>query len=236
MNKTAIITGVSRGLGKALVETFLAENYKVIGIGRSSDIQDSGYIFCKLDLSDWQAVEDFQLPTLEGEITLINNAGVLGNVGRISEMETDFSGEVMQVNVTAPIQLTRKVSHICENRLPFNLVNISSGAGKRPIPSWAAYCASKAALDMFSQTFFLEEQELGRNTKVYSVAPGVIDTDMQQLIRAANENAFSSLENFKKLKENNELESPSRISAKLLKMLRLPFDGNILYSLRDIDA
>jgi benzil reductase ((S)-benzoin forming) len=141
----------------------------------------------------------------------------------------------MQVNVIAPIKLTRKISEFCGNSKQFTLVNISSGAGKRPIPSWAGYCASKAAIDLFSQTFLLEELELGKTTKVYSVAPGVIDTDMQVQIRATKESSFSSLENFQNLKSEQKLETPERIALKLDKLLNIPYSNHVLIALNDIN-
>lgn len=235
MSKTYIITGVSRGIGKALAEHFLSKNQSVIGIGRTNTIQNPNFHFIELDLLDSSSILNFQLPTTESEeIILINNAGIIGDIERISVMKTDCIDEIMQVNVIAPIRLTRKISQFCGNEKQFTLVNISSGAGKRPIPSWAGYCASKAAIDLFSHTFLLEERELGKSTKVYSVAPGVIDTDMQVQIRATAENSFSSLENFQNLKSDNKLETPERIALKLDKLLSMPFSDDVLFALNDI--
>lgn len=236
MSKTYIITGVSRGIGKALAEHFLSKNQSVIGIGRTNSIQNPNFQFIELDLLDSSAIQNFQLPTTENEeIILINNAGIIGDIERISSMKADSIDEIMQVNVVAPIKLTRKVSEFCGNSKQFTLINISSGAGKRPIPSWAGYCASKAAIDLFSQTFLLEEQELGKKTRVYSVSPGVIDTDMQVQIRATDESSFSSLENFQKLKTEQKLETPERIALKLDKLLNIPYSNNVLIGLNDIN-
>ena len=236
MSKTYIITGVSRGIGKALAEHFLSKNQSVIGIGRTNSIQNPNFQFIELDLLDSSAIQNFQLPTTENEeIILINNAGIIGDIERISSMKADSIDEIMQVNVVAPIKLTRKVSEFCGNSKQFTLVNISSGAGKRPIPSWAGYCASKAAIDLFSQTFLLEEQELGKKTRVYSVSPGVIDTDMQVQIRATDESSFSSLENFQKLKSEQKLETPERIALKLDILLNIPYSNNVLIALNGIN-
>ncbi len=235
MSKTYIITGVSRGIGKVLAEHFLSKNHSVIGIGRSHSIHNPNFHFIELDLLDSAAIQQLQIPPIESKgIVLINNAGIIGNIERISSMKEDCISEIMQVNVIAPIQLTRKISKFCENEKQFTLVNISSGAGKRPIPSWAGYCASKAAIDLFSQTFLSEERELGKATKVYSVSPGVIDTDMQIQIRSTNKNAFSSLENFQNLKTDNKLETPQRIALKLDKLLSIPYSDEVLFSLNDI--
>jgi benzil reductase ((S)-benzoin forming) len=80
----------------------------------------------------------------------------------------------------------------------------------------------------------LEERELGKSTKVYSVAPGVIDTDMQIQIRSTNENAFSSLENFQNLKSENKLETPERIALKLDKLLSFDYKDEVIFSLNDV--
>lgn len=235
ISKTYIITGISRGIGKALAEHFLSKNHFVIGIGRSHSIEHENFHFQKLDLLDAGAISDLQLPVIESdEIILINNAGIIGEIERISSMEKDCIAEIMQVNVIAPIQLTRKLSKICTKNQQFTVVNISSGAGKRPIPSWAGYCASKAAIDLFSQTFLLEERELGKATKVYSVAPGVIDTGMQIEIRAAKESSFSSSENFQKLKIDNKLETPKRIAMKIDELLKKKYLDDVLCTLNDI--
>jgi benzil reductase ((S)-benzoin forming) len=236
MSKTYIITGISRGIGKALAEHFLSKNQSVIGIGRTNSIQNPNFHFIELDLLDSSAIENLQFPIIQSEeIILINNAGIIGNIERISSMKEDCIDEIMQVNVIAPIKLTRKISEFCGNSKQFTLVNISSGAGKRPIPSWAGYCASKAAIDLFSQTFLLEELELGKTTKVYSVAPGVIDTDMQVQIRATKESSFSSLENFQNLKSEQKLETPERIALKLDKLLNIPYSNHVLIALNDIN-
>lgn len=236
MSKTYIITGISRGIGKALAEHFLSKNQSVIGIGRTNSIQNPNFHFIELDLLDSSAIENLQFPIIQSEeIILINNAGIIGNIERISSMKEDCIDEIMQVNVIAPIKLTRKISEFFGNSKQFTLVNISSGAGKRPIPSWAGYCASKAAIDLFSQTFLLEELELGKTTKVYSVAPGVIDTDMQVQIRATKESSFSSLENFQNLKSEQKLETPERIALKLDKLLNIPYSNHVLIALNDIN-
>ena len=151
---------------------------------------------------------------------LINNAGVLGTVKRISQQERDESQEIFQVNTLTPIQLCRKFAKQTKPSHELTIVNISSGAGRRAIPSWATYCASKAALDLFSETFQLEEQELGKNTRVFSLAPGVIDTSMQKLIRTCKQQDFSSFNQFKKLKEEKELKSPSFVADELVDFLR----------------
>lgn len=235
MNKIIIITGVSSGIGRAFVEHYLAAGEKVIGLGRKNDIQHDNYTFF---LCDFLQPLDFQFlkPLIEKsqEILLINNAGVIGNVERISEQNISDIQEVMQVNAIAPMLLCQFVLQHFPIHFPLTIINISSGAGKNPLPSCASYCASKAALDLFSRTIYLEETERNRAIKVYSVAPGVVDTPMQLKMRSSNEQSFSSVSKFKTYHIQNELYSPAIVVQKMMVLLAKNYTGEIIYSLRDI--
>jgi benzil reductase ((S)-benzoin forming) len=227
------VTGVSRGLGKAVAEKFLKEGYSVVGIGRSSDIHYVNYTFLVCDLSLQSDIDKIQFDTTCDEVILINNAGQIGNLQRISDqIEPDFE-EVMRVNTLAPMYLSW--SCLQQVKGAIKIVNISSGASTRAIPGWAAYCASKAALDRFSETIQLEEKEKGRDVNVWSVAPGVIDTAMQEKIRSASVENFSSLETFLDLKKNDELTNPQVTADKLFRLIVLEEIDRVVCSLREIE-
>ncbi|XOV66021.1 MAG: SDR family NAD(P)-dependent oxidoreductase [Fluviicola sp.] len=228
-----IVTGVSRGLGKGIVEALLAKKKAVMGIGRSNpfgnDIQ-----FLECDLGDAAAIKALKFPMFEGEVTLINNAGVIGEIKRISEQVTSDLEHVMQVNVFAPMTLTRKLYASLEKDQSFVLVNISSGAANRSIPSWSAYCASKAALNRLTENFYLEEMERNQEVRAYAVAPGVIDTGMQVEIRSAAADDFSQKDNFVQLKEEGKLFSPEEAAHRLIQLLEKPFSGDVFQDLRNV--
>ena len=228
------VTGVSRGLGKAIAELYLSKGEKVTGIGRSAEIEHENFSFVQCDLSDLNAVRNLELTVSNEPVTLINNAGIIGEITRISDMKHVDVDHVLTVNVSAPVILTQKIYQYLENKDVFTLVNISSGAARRAIPSWASYCASKAALNMHTETFFLEEQEKGNNPKVYAVAPGVVDTGMQTQIRSANPENFSSLDNFKSLKDDGKLFSSEEAASRLFQLLCFDYVGKTFYDLRDI--
>ena len=228
-----IVTGVSTGLGRALVESYLEDGETVYGLGRRNFIQHPNFIFIPTDLSDSKSIEDLDFSWVNGKVTLINNAGVIGNVERISAQENWDLGLVMQVNTIAPMQLAKRC-YERSDKDSFTLVNISSGAARRAIPSWAAYCASKSALNMLSENFYLEETELGRRPKVYAVAPGVIDTPMQREIRDADPQSFSSHQNFVSIKNEGKLFSPEHCASLLRELLVKQYDGSVFYDLRDI--
>jgi benzil reductase ((S)-benzoin forming) len=231
-----IITGVSRGFGKAIAEQFLANGEHVLGIGRTTHIQHPCFRFMKCDLSNLEEVESLKFDVFNGPITLINNAGILGNVKRLSEQSILDIAHVLTVNVSAAAIITNKVYQHSIDKDKFTLVNISSGAAKRAIPSWAAYCASKAALNMLTEAFFAEEKELGNSIRAYAVSPGVIDTGMQEQIREVRAEDFSSVEQFKQLKANDELFSPEEAANRLIALLDGEFNGHVLCDLRDVNV
>ncbi len=227
-----VITGVSGGIGKALAEYYLEKGNQVIGIGRNNTIDHDHFHFVTCDLRDLDKVKNLDLNLSDEPILLINNAGVLGKVRRTVDQDIESLQEVFEVNVLAAMIMTGKMAAL-ENQL--TIVNISSGAGKNPIPSWGAYCASKAALDMFSKVFYLEEQERGRNTKVYSIAPGVVDTKMQTTIRAVDEENFSQKQRFVDLKNMGQLSNVKEVARKIHRMLSLAFNEEmIICSVRDL--
>ncbi|HIP32937.1 MAG TPA: SDR family NAD(P)-dependent oxidoreductase [Crocinitomicaceae bacterium] len=228
-----IVTGVSRGLGKAIVENLLSTNERVIGIGRTSSFEHNNYTFLQCDLSHPEQVQNLVIdPPLE-PITLINNAGILGEIKRISSQKVLSFEETFQVNTITPMVLANNIYRQIKDKNSFTLVNISSGAAHKPIPSWAGYCASKAALNRLTETFFLEEQELGNTPRVLIVAPGVIDTDMQHQIRSSSQSDFSSVENFKQMKENNQLFSPKEAANLLVKLLKDKNKSDLSVDLRN---
>lgn len=232
-----IITGVSRGLGKAIAENYLSQGFKVIGVGRSHTIEHANFSFEECDLSDVEnARQLFANQKFEEPVTLINNAGVLGSVRRISEQETLDLELVLAVNVTSPMLLTKNIYGNMSNKSDFILVNISSGAANRAIPSWASYCASKAALNMLTEAFYLEEQEKGIDLKAFAVSPGVIDTGMQEQIRNAPKEQFSAVDNFKKMKEEGILFSAEEAASKLVLLLKSDFTGEINHDLRNVNS
>ena len=228
-----IVTGVSRGLGKAIAEYYLAKGEEVIGVGRSHEIDHDLFSFRTCDFSEANsAVDLFDGHIFNGPVTLINNAGILGDLDRYADLSDDVLHEVLTVNTIAPMQLAKKVYNQMANKSEFTLVNISSGAGSRPITSWASYCASKAALNMLSETFYLEEKERGNDIVVYSVAPGVIDTRLQDQIRSTSPNKFSGVDRFISLKEDDNLYSPEEAAMRFGKLLELEFEGEIMQDLR----
>lgn len=217
--KVAYITGVSKGIGKALVETFLNYGYTVVGLGRMSNTVHKNFFFVHCDLASSADVESVEIPVFEHikEVVIIHNAGVIGEIKHSSKQTLKNIDTVFQVNLLAPMKLTQRFLALLNIDV---CIFISSGAGKRAISSWSSYCASKAAIDMYAQTLQLECKEQGLNTRILSVSPGVIDTDMQHEIRNSKPSEFSSHANFEALKNENKLKSPALVAEQLIELLK----------------
>lgn len=237
--KYYIVTGASSGIGLSLVEQLVEmPNTKVFGISRSTHISHANYTAITLDLSDPSAVGQFEFPVVENatQIVLINNAGQVGDIKPVGRVSAQAVVNLYNVNVTAPALLT---NHFISAYQAFSgykaILNVSSGAGKKAIDGWATYCSSKAALDLFSQTVFEEQKTAQNPVRIFSVAPGVVDTKMQSEIRASNTTNFSRHAHFVGLKEKNELTSADTVAEKYIMIVNSPdkFE-QCIFSLRDL--
>ncbi len=224
-NKIAFVSGVSSGIGKAIALELLLNQYSVFGIGRTNTIYNPNYQFIHLDLSQPKQVKEFEFIELEAHsYLLINNAGIIGEILPVGELNPKYISDVMQVNTISPqILMNRFIKTFITKKVPMHILNISSGAAKKPIDAWATYCASKSAIEMFSQTIKLE-MELRDIKKFYihSLAPGVVDTRMQSKIREASPSNFKYSQRFHDLKTKGELISPEFAAKKIMSLIRTP--------------
>lgn len=222
MKKIAIVSGSSKGIGRALVKALLFENYSVIGIARTNAIDAPNFTFIPCDLQHWERIADldFQISEAE-EIVLINNAGRIGEIVPFKETTfTDFKA-TMDLNLMAVMAMCHKVINLKIETQKLTIVNISSGAGRGNIPSWTAYCSSKAAVDHFSSNLQAEYAD-DTTVKIFSLAPGVVDTEMQKEIRSADPKKFPMHDRFIHLHQDGELRNPETLAQDILAFLKNP--------------
>ncbi|TVY07261.1 (S)-benzoin forming benzil reductase [Paenibacillus cremeus] len=224
MNNIYIITGVSRGIGEALAKRLLQPSNRVIGISRKAneqlaawaEKQEAAYEFFPYDLKETQGLDALLERVFAkvnkqetSSVTFINNAGMLEPIMPLQEADSQVMTEHLQVNLLAPMICTAAFIRLTEGwEMPRTIVNISSGAGKHPYSGWAAYCTSKAGLDMLTRCVALEQGEGAHAVKLLSIAPGIVDTQMQELIRSTPEASFPDVNKFIELKATDALTSP----------------------------
>lgn len=236
-----IITGASKGIGKGLAEKALQTGAEVWGINRTHSIEHENYKALTYDLADLVNLQK-ELPQFFSEakdyerIVLINNAGTLGDIGHLGNIENDSIPHLFDLNVSAPILL---MNQFMKDYKDFKgekvIINISSGAGKNAVDGWSGYCASKAALDMASKVAAKEAEMDGNGFVIKAIAPGVVDTEMQTKIRSTDKRSFSGVEKFKNLKAENQLSSEQEVAEKYFHFIdNLQKYPEIILDVRDV--
>mgnify|MGYP001257461576 FL=1 len=217
----------------AIAQLLLNKKYRVFGFSRTNAIKDQNFTFTKIDLSNLKAVQRLKFPKFNNrDILLINNAARIGeivplNYKKNTEIITDYN-----LNIISPTILCSKFINLSDNNKKI-ILNIGSGAANSSIACWSTYCATKSALDRLT-TVIAEEKH--SNLTIFSVHPGVVDTQMQKEIRNANANLFPHLGKFNNYHANNELEDVKIAAYKLLHIIEnhTNYHQNIL-SIRDIN-
>lgn len=175
--KNAVITGVSKGIGKATAEALLAKGAKVFGLGRNNSIAHPNFVFIQCDVRNSNEVHEAfeQIKAQSSEIAvLINNAG-LGYFGLLEEMPSEQITEMMETNVNGTIYCCREVLPVMKIQQYGHIINIASTAALEGMPQVAAYCASKWAVKGLSESLFREVRDF--KIKVTCIYPGSVKTE-----------------------------------------------------------
>lgn len=248
MKDCYIVTGTTSGLGLAFIQQLLQEGNLVYSISRRDHpfvLEQKYNVNFKHFMCDL-ANESFLNETLKdvfelidlyaiASITLINNAGTINPIGTVGKLNTISLGRMIDTNLKAPIAITNYfIEQTQKIAIKKYILNISSGAGRKPYAGWATYCATKAGLDLFSSCIGEEQKEELYPIKSISFAPGVVDTNMQVTIRETPKDTFDSVDRFIDLKENNQLLPPRFVAHKLLELLLSnETESGQLYDIRD---
>jgi NAD(P)-dependent dehydrogenase (short-subunit alcohol dehydrogenase family) len=238
-----IITGASRGLGHAMLELRLQQGHRVLSIARQAPPIDHGALITwYADLADPSPValkleawlRDQNAAAVES-VSLINNAGVVSQLAPISDIASADLSNALRVGLEAPMLLASAFLRATAGWVaPRKLLFISSGLGRRAMAGSASYCAAKAGMDHLARAIALEEAPVPNGARVVSLAPGVIDTDMQVQLRQADPARFPERERFMGLKTAGQLDSPAEAAAKVLRTLdRDDFGSNVIADVRD---
>ena len=185
--KLVLITGVSRGLGRALAEEFIRLGHTVLGCGRSE--KETGQLrkqfaaphdFAVVDVSADEQVAAWAKRILKSHGApdlLLNSAGLINRNARLWEIGAQEFSDVIDVNLKGVANVIRHFVPAMVKRRSGVIVNFSSGWGRSTAAEVAPYCATKWAIEGLTQAL---AQELPPGMAAVPLNPGIINTDMLQ--------------------------------------------------------
>jgi benzil reductase ((S)-benzoin forming) len=225
--KYIIITGASRGLGKALCEELANKENTLILIGRDlralkqiRKLVDAkgcrANIYC-FDLLNYNCIHELMDQIVASIINcsliiLINNASVINPINKFDLLTEKDIETNLSINCLAPIFfmnlfLSKTNSLNVERRI----INISSGVIYKSIYGWSLYSAAKSAVHSVIDTISKENDN--KFLKVVSFDPGIMDTNMQEIIRQSSKSQFKDVDIFKNFYEKNQLKNPKEVAS-----------------------
>ena len=212
-NPTAFVTGTSDGLGRALAEALLAENWQVHGCSRRpADLP--GLRQASIDLTDHARVPA-ALDALLGDLPRLDlvvlNAGILGEIRLLAETPLDDVKRVMEINLWANKTVMDWLH--AWGRPVGQVIMISSGAAILGNKGWGGYALSKAALNMLAKLYAHEFPD----THICALAPGIIDSQMMtHLCEEADAERFPALKRLREARGTEAMPGPQEAAARLL--------------------
>lgn len=213
--QTALVTGATSGIGKAITFALAGAGYQVIALGRSTTTLEQmqsteGVRPLAMDLTDREALAT----ALEGEEidVLVNNAGVIPPVTSFDLMDQSDIDTTLEVNLSAAISTTRLTLPGMLTRKRGHVFFTGSTAGQSPFPNMAVYGASKAAISSFASALRCDVS--GSGVRVTEIVAGRVETNLYKevltdRIRADMYAAFDAVQ-------------PDDVAAMLLSVLRMP--------------
>ncbi|MBX3284312.1 MAG: SDR family NAD(P)-dependent oxidoreductase [Actinobacteria bacterium] len=220
--KVVVVTGASQGLGAGLCTRFAELGAAVGACARREPRPPSGApsLTGAVDVTDAARLERFGEAVAQalGPVDLwVNNAGVLGPVGPQRLHDPGEVERALLVNVAGVANATRTFARLARGWPAARrvLVNVSSGAARTPYEGWAVYGATKAAVDQYTRTVAVEEPGL----LCHAVAPGVVETAMQEQVRALDEATFPAVERFRRIRAEGRANSPAWVADHLAGIL-----------------
>ena len=229
---TVILSGPTRGLGRALFDELVSQAYPVVGLGRNlaqiDAVTKSASVPVELIEVDLSADSD-ALPNAlaevrrilnlksTGPLVFISNASIIEPIGLATGLAFSGLERAMRINCLSPLVIANFLTKTAQaQERPLLVLDVSSGAACRPIRGWQAYCSSKAAFKMGLDVLAAENSHV----QVVHFDPGVMDTSMQELIREQQVADMPEVEVFRAYQEEGMLKAPLTVAAELILLMK----------------
>ena len=244
VNGFFLITGTSRGIGKAVAQKLLEKGHTILGVSRNrSDVLDStNYYHLSFDLADTSQISQIMAKVNEivdkqsfDIICLINNASAVEPIGPIEKCPTTDIESHVKIGLIAPMLLTSMfIRRFTNKKIRKKVVFISSGAAFTPLADESIYCGSKAGINMFAQCVGLEQKDKEYGFEVNSIGPGMVNTDMQLAARSKTSDEFTMADFFKQAFEAGKLQEPSKVAEKIYTILENKYEQGKYVSVSEV--
>jgi 3-oxoacyl-[acyl-carrier protein] reductase len=249
--RSAIITGASMGLGRAIAQQFVAAGAGVLLVARGATALEQVRAELAAQAGDGQTVltlaadvgdpaacaqvVDFAIEHLPELTILVNNAGIYGPMGALEDNDWNAWTEALRINLFGTVQMCRALIPHLRARGYGKIVNLSGGGATAPLPFLSAYAASKAAVVRFTETLALELRDA--HVDVNAIAPGALNTRLLDELLAAGPEKVGAEFHARAVKQQAQggapLEQGARLALFLASAASDGLSGRLLSALWD---
>ena len=237
-DRVSIITGAGRGIGRAIALAFAREGAPLILAARSAGQLEETATLCRengvaavsipTDVAQREQVQHLAATALKefGRVdVLVNSAGVYGPIGPTSEVDLNAWVQAVNVNLMGPLFLCRALLPHMQKRRQGKIILLGGGGATTPLPNFSSYAASKAGLARLADTLAEELKEF--NIQVNVIAPGLVDTQLQDEVLAAGNRAGGVYEKIKAAREKGTGAVSPEVAADLAVFLASGASGSL---------
>jgi 3-oxoacyl-[acyl-carrier protein] reductase len=237
-DRVALITGAGRGIGQAIALAFAREGARLVLAARSAGQLDDTAGRCReigamaitvpTDVAQWDQVQHLATAAINeyGQVDiLVNSAGVYGPIGPTADVDLAAWVQAINVNLMGPFFLCRALLPHMQQQRQGKIILLGGGGATAPLPNFSSYAASKAGLARLSDTLAEELKEF--NVQVNVIAPGLVDTQLQDEVLAAGGRAGALYEKIKDAREQGAGAVSPEVAASLAVFLASEASGTL---------